>query len=229
MTPSDPPRPEPAAAPRRVDPAIAAPTEAALLTAPRRRWYRRAWPWLVLLVMVAGGAWYWRSHQQATADGSAATASATGPGKQGGFGKNGGGRKGGGFNPNATMPVGVATAKTADVPIYLSGLGSVTPTATVTVKARVDGQLAKLNFREGQIVKTGDVLAEIDPRPFEVLVTQAEGTIARDQALLANARVDLDRYRKLVEQDSIATQQLDTQKALVGQYEGTVKQRPRQS
>ena len=219
MTPSDPPRVPPVEAPLRTE---LSPSEPALLQPPRRRWYRRRWIWLLVVALVAAGFWYWRQRAQPV-DG--ADASAAGGQKQGGSGKGGAGRKGGGgaFGPNAVMPVGTATARTADVPIYLSGLGSVTPVSTVTVKARIDGQLAKLNFREGQVVKAGDVLAEIDPRPFQVLVTQAEGTIARDQALLANARVDLDRYRKLVEQDSIATQQLDTQKALVNQYEGTVK------
>ena len=205
MTPSEPPQtPSPAAPPQ----------QPMLLVAPRRRWYRRIWVWILIVALVAGGVWFWRSRTQPPADGAAAT-------KQGGFGK-GAGRKGGPFGPQ-TMPVGTATARIADVPVYLAGLGSVTPVSTVTVKARVDGQLAKLNFREGQVVKAGDVLAEIDPRPFQVVVTQAEGTLARDQALLANARVDLDRYRKLVEQDSIATQQLDTQKALVDQYIGNVK------
>ncbi|MEO8935736.1 MAG: MdtA/MuxA family multidrug efflux RND transporter periplasmic adaptor subunit [Burkholderiaceae bacterium] len=214
MTPSDPPRSLPPDPPRRA----ASSAEAALLLPPRRRWYGRIWVWLLIIVIVAGGLWYWRSRTQAP---DAATQGAAGGASKKGFGKGTGKRGGPGVND--TMPVGTATARIADVPIYLAGLGSVTPVATVTVKARVDGQLAKINFREGQIVKAGEVLAEIDPRPFQVVVTQAEGTIARDQALLANAKVDFDRYRKLVEQDSIATQQLDTQKALVSQYVGTVK------
>jgi multidrug efflux system membrane fusion protein len=123
----------------------------------------------------------------------------------------------------APVPVAAAPARLADMPVYLDGLGSVSAFYTVTVHSRVDGQLMAVPVQEGQTVKEGDMLAQIDPRPFQAQLDQAEGQLARDQALLTNAKLDLERYKGLVEQDAIPKQQYDTQTATVGQYEGTVK------
>lgn len=124
---------------------------------------------------------------------------------------------------NFPVSVSAATAYVGDMPVYLSGLGTVTPLRTVTVHSRVDGELIKVAFTEGQTVQQGDLLVEIDPRPFQVLLKQAEGQLIRDKALLKNAELDLQRYTTLQAQDSIAAQQTAAQVALVKQYQGTVE------
>ena len=164
--------------------------------------WRRPWLWLALLVLVAGAAYvFFRPAGDAQ--------------------ERAGGRRG--LDPNRPTSVVAAPATTGDANVYLSGLGTVTPLKMVTVRSRVDGELVRVLFTEGQIVKAGELLAEIDPRPYQAQLQQAQGQLARDQALLDNARIDLERYRKLLEQDSIPEQQLATQTALVRQYEGTIK------
>jgi multidrug efflux system membrane fusion protein len=126
-------------------------------------------------------------------------------------------------DPNARpVPVMAAAARKGNIEVYIDALGTVTPRNMVVVRSRVDGQLLSVAFREGQDVKAGDLLAQIDPRPFEVMLTQANGQMAHDQAQLKNSELDLERYRTLLSQDSISKQQVDTQEALVRQNQGTV-------
>ena len=162
---------------------------------------RRRFPWgtiLLLLLIVGGGAWYW-THRDAASPRP----------------RSGGGRP--------AEAVGVASVVKGDVPIIYDGLGTVTSLATVTVKTQINGQLTEVGFKEGQSVKRGDFLAQIDPRPYQVALEQAQGALDRDEALLKDAQIDLARYQKLNLQDSIARQQVDTQQALVHQDEGTIQ------
>ena len=123
----------------------------------------------------------------------------------------------------AGVSVSTAVAEKGSIGVFINALGSVTPLATVTIKSRVDGQLMSVNYREGQMVHQGDVLAEIDPRPFQALLTEAQGQYERDKALLENANIDLLRYQTAYSKNAIPKQQLDTQLATVHQLEGTVK------
>jgi multidrug efflux system membrane fusion protein len=173
---------------------------------------KRGFIWVLLLLIIAGVAAYavWRAGQ---------------PGLIPQSQNKGGGRRGGGRNGGANGPIPVVTTpvKLADFPVIQDGLGNVTAYYTVTVKSRVDGQLMKVNFNEGDLVQQGQILIEIDPRPYQVQLELAQGQMARDAALLSNAKVDFDRYTTLLKQDAIPQQQLDTQKALVAQYEGNIK------
>lgn len=173
---------------------------------------KRGFVWVIFFLAIVGVAGYavWRASQPGLIPQS----------QNGGGGRRGGGRGAGAFGP---QPVVVTKARKVDVPVYLTGLGNVSAFYTVTVKSRVDGQLMRVNFKEGDYVKEGQELAQIDERPFIVQQEVAEGQLARDQALLANAKVDLQRYEGLVAQDAIPRQQLDTQRSTVGQYEGNVK------
>jgi multidrug efflux system membrane fusion protein len=124
---------------------------------------------------------------------------------------------------NGPVAVAVATVTPGDIQIRIPALGTVTTLANVTVRTQINGTLQKILFTEGQLVHSGDVLAQIDPRPYEAALRTAQGNLRRDQSLLTNARLDLKRYEGLVKEDSIAAQQLDTQRALVDQYTGSIE------
>lgn len=158
---------------------------------------------LIVLALIAAGFYFQHS-----------SSSDTNPGSKGG--KRG-------RDDDAPAVVAIETAHKADFPVYLNGLGTVTALRTVTVRPRVDGELVRVAFNEGQMVKEGDLLAEIDPRPFQVQLQQAEGQLMRDEALLKNAQIDHERYLTLLAQDSISAQQTVTQEAQVKQYRGIVE------
>jgi membrane fusion protein, multidrug efflux system len=163
--------------------------------------------WILLLLAVVLGGVYWYFHSRgAQANGLGAAS-----------GDNGG------MPQMGPIPVVVATAHRGDLPVYFNGLGTVTAFNTVTVRSRVDGQIVKINFTEGQFVKEGDALIEIDPRPYQVQLEQAEGQLAKDQAQLKDVQVDYERYKLLLKEGVIPQQQLDTQAAQVGTFEGAIK------
>jgi multidrug efflux system membrane fusion protein len=165
----------------------------------RRAGVRRRWRWAIVLVLVgAGTALASVRHGRARSNAQPPRA------------------------PPA-LPVTTVTASRGDIAVHLDALGTVTPLATVTVKTRVDGQLMSVNYREGQMVHRGDVLAEIDSRPFQAQLTQAQGQHDRDLATLKGARIDLERFRTLFARDAIQKQQLDDQEATVRQLQGAVK------
>lgn len=161
----------------------------------------RAWIWIFVLGLIALSGYY------LTTRGKRGTTAAKSP-------SMGSGR---------AVPVVAAAATRGSMGVYLNGLGLATAFNTVTVRTRVDGELIKVAFEEGQLVRQGDLLIEIDPRPYQVQLEQAEGQMARDEATLNNAKVDLTRYKVLMEQDAIPKQQLDTQEATVRQAEGNIK------
>ncbi|MDM5179934.1 efflux RND transporter periplasmic adaptor subunit [Massilia sp. DJPM01] len=168
----------------------------------------------VLAMAGLGGLAWYLTHQSPASGPGAAPGAPSGPGGGGGGGRGG---RGGGM----ATTVGVATAERTDIPVILDALGTVTAAATATVRPQVSGILQKIHFSEGQLVKAGQVMATIDPRPFEMALMQASGTRQRNEAQLDSARVTLERYRTLLAQDSIARQEVDTQAALVKQLQGT--------
>ncbi|HEX6632693.1 MAG TPA: MdtA/MuxA family multidrug efflux RND transporter periplasmic adaptor subunit [Usitatibacter sp.] len=179
---------------------------------PRKRWVQPVLIAAIIAIVAVGAwlAWGW-THTSSPAAVAAREKASKGNGRRGGF------------DANRVQPVTVVAAKVGDVNVVQTALGTVTAARTATVRPRVDGLLQKVSFTDGQTVHAGQVLAEIDPAPFQVALEQVEGQLARDRAQLENAKVDLARYQGLLKQDSIAEQQVDQQAALVKQLEGTVK------
>ncbi len=164
-------------------------------SARKSRW----WVWLMVAVVIVGGVWWWQR------SGAAPEA------------------KAGGNAASRPVMVSTAAAHQGDIGIYLNALGTVTPVYTVTVTSRVQGEITQVYYREGQMVRKGDSLIEIDPRPYQAALTQVEGQLAHDQAVLTEAKIDLERYQQALNRNAIAKQQFDDQQQVVLQDEGTVK------
>jgi membrane fusion protein, multidrug efflux system len=197
-------------------PAVPPESPAAIPPRPRRRW---VWIIVVVLIIIALAIWLHRRHVANEAGAGRGAAAASGA-----SGAHGGrGRGGGRFASDQPQAVAVAKVVSGEMPVTLNALGTVTPLATVTVRTQIAGTLVAVAFREGQMVNKGDFLAQVDPRPYQIQLQNAQGTLARDQALLQQARNDLARYQVLIRQDSIAQQQVDDQVSLVQQYQGTVR------
>jgi multidrug efflux system membrane fusion protein len=167
----------------------------------------RGWIWLIILAILAFGIWHYRGIFS-----TSTTDTATAGGGRGGRGAAGG-----------VVPVAVATATKGDIPVYLRAPGTVAAFNTVTVHTRVDGQLMSVAFKEGQFVREGEVLAELDPRPFQVLLEQAEGQLAHDEALLKDAQLNAERFTTLYKEGVLSQQQANTQQATAAQFVGAIK------
>jgi membrane fusion protein, multidrug efflux system len=178
--------------------AVAPEPQKADAPAPQRSY---TWVWIVaILALAIGGLIYYRKQQDAAQAAKAKAAMA-----------------------NRSVPITTATVRQGSIGVYINALGTVTPVYTATITSRVDGQIISVNYREGQMVRKGDVLIEVDPRPYQAALTQAQGTLAHDEALLNESRIDLDRYQLAFNRNAIAKQQLDDQTQTVKQYEGSVK------
>ena len=162
---------------------------------PGRHW----WIWILVVAAIVGGYLLYRWHSASVAASVKATP------------------------PMRGVPITTATAQLGDIGVYITAIGTVTPVYTVTVTSRVQGQIIQVNYREGQMVHKGDPLLDIDPRPYQAQLTQVEGQLAHDQAVLNEARIDLDRYQQAYSRNAIAKQQVDDQGQIVQQDEGTVK------